>query len=344
MKALFLAGGLGEKLRPLTDEIPKPMLPIMNKPLLERSMTALKECGITEIVISTSYNFKCIEKYFGDGSRFDLKIDYVYEDFPLGTGGAVKKAAQLLDDSFLVFNADIFCDINLKEFIDFHKSKNADVTIAAANVKDTSGCISIECDENGFAKSFVNGEKGNINSNFIDAGIYVINSNVLDEISDDRPVSIKRELFPSLLQNGRKIAVYKTPFYWIDLETPEKYLQAHRDIMSGACKISGLDFTGNGIYKDGKAMVESSAIIKGPAYIGDNVKIGAYVTVGPNAVIGDDVSIHMGGKVVDSILWNNVNIGMFAKLDTAIAASDCKIERKKVYNDTAFTTSESVEW
>ncbi len=166
---------------------------------------------------------------------------------------------------------------------------------------------------------------------------------VLREIPNDRPVSIERETFPALLQKEYKIAVYKGCSYWMDIGTPEKYLQTHEDIMSGDCRIAGVHFGKKSVFKDGKSIIDTTAIITPPVYIGDNVRIGAYATVGPNAVIGDDASIHMGSRVVDSVIWNNVYVGMCAKMDGSIVTSGCKVERKTVHIDTAFTNTESVE-
>lgn len=345
MKALFLAGGMGTRLKPLTDELPKPMVPIMNKPLLERSMINLKTCGINEIVISTCYKSKYIKEYFGDGSKFGLKIEYVSEDIPLGTGGAIKKTEHLYDDTFLVFNADILCNMDFMDLIECHKSKKAAVTIAVTQVDNPSVYGVIEYDQNDYALSFTEKPQADeIKSNYINAGVYVIEPEVLKVIPVDRPVSVEREIFPALLQSGKKVAVYKDCSYWMDIGTPEKYLQTHVDIMAGNCRIAGVNFNNQNIFRDGNSIIDSTAIITGPVYIGNNVKIAANTTVGPNAVIGDDVCIHMGGSVIDSILWNNVNIGSYVNIKGAVASSDFKVQCRTVHRDTAFTPQKSVGW
>jgi mannose-1-phosphate guanylyltransferase len=345
MKALFLAGGMGTRLKPLTDDLPKPMIPIMNRPLLERNMTSLLKCGINEIVISTCYKSKYIKDYFGNGSNFGLKIEYVYEDIPMGTGGAIKKTEDLFNDTFLVFNADILCNMDFTDLIKFHKSKSAAVTIAVTRVKNPSAYGVIEYDKNDYALSFTEKpEADEIKSDYINAGVYVFEPEVLGKIPNDRPVSVERDIFPALLQNKNKITIYKGYSYWMDIGTPEKYLQAHKDIMAGECNIPGVHFINGSIFNDGKSIIDTTAVITGPVYFGNNVKIGAYATVGPNAVIGDNCCIHRGSSVVDTILWNNVDVGAYAQLDGTIAASDCKVERNSIHNDTAFAGSESVEW
>jgi mannose-1-phosphate guanylyltransferase len=316
MKALFLAGGMGTRLKPLTDEIPKPMVPIMNKPLLARSMENLRKCGIDEIVISTGYKSQTIEKYFGDGSKFGLNIEYVIESTPLGTGGAIKNTGHLYDDTFLVFNADILCNMDFTELIKFHKSKSAAVTIAVTRVSNPSAYGVIEYDKCGYALSFTEKPTAEeIRSDYINAGVYVLEPAVLREIPDGRPVSVEREIFPALLRKGHKVAVYNGCSYWMDIGTPEKYLQAHEDIMAGDCRLSGVRFNSRGIYQGCRSAIDVTAVINGPVYIGNNVKIGACATVGPNTVIGNDVQIHAGGSVSNSILWNNVSIGCFPAMD-----------------------------
>ena len=187
MKALFLAGGMGSRLKPLTDELPKPMVPIMNKPLLERSMENLRACGFNEIVISTGYMPQYIEQYFGDGRKFGLKIEYVCEDSPMGTGGAIKKTAHLYDDTFIVLNADILCNMDYEELVACHRSKGAAVTIAVTRVSNPGAYGVIEYDEGDYALSFTEKPKAaEIKSDYINAGVYVFEPEVLRSIPEGR--------------------------------------------------------------------------------------------------------------------------------------------------------------
>jgi len=155
MKALFLAGGRGTRLQPLTDKVPKPMINIMNKPLLERTMIRLREIGISEIVISSCYKSRYIKDYFGDGGQLGLKIHYIVEDLPLGAGGAIKNAEALFNDTFIIFNADILCDIDIQKMLDYHKNSRALATIAVKEVEDPSAYGVIDTDTDGYAVSFV---------------------------------------------------------------------------------------------------------------------------------------------------------------------------------------------
>ena len=341
MKALFLAGGMGTRLKPLTDELPKPMVPIMNKPLLERSMENLRKCGINEIVISTGYKPQCIIDYFGDGSKFGLNIEYVCEEAPLGTGGAIKKTGYLYDDTFLVLNADILCNIDFRELVKFHKSKAALVTIAVTSVSNPSAYGVIEYDENDYAVSFTEKpEAHEIRSSFINAGVYVFEPDVLREITEDRPVSVEREVFPALLRNGYKVAVYKGIKYWMDIGTPEKYMQTHDDIMSGECLISGVRFNSRHVFIEDESRIDATAIIRGPVYIGHNVEIGANAKIGPNAVLGDDVHISAGGRVINSILWENVSLQSSAEMNGIIAAAGFSVKCKAILDDTFITRND----
>ncbi len=332
------------RLKPLTDDLPKPMVPIMNKPLLERSMENLRKCGIRDIVISTGYKSQYIQEYFGSGSKFGLNIEYVCEDFPMGTGGAIKKTSHLYDDTFLVFNADILCNMDFTELVKYHKAKSADVTIAVTRVDNPSAYGVIEYDKNGYAVTFTEKPKADkIKSNYINAGVYVFEPEILREIPENIPISIERETFPQILQNGHKIAVYSGCSYWMDIGTPERYMQTHQDIMAGDCCLSGIHFNNHGVFIELNSKIDSTAEIIGPVYIGSNATIGPYATVGPNAVIGDDVIVHMGCNVTNSILWNNVHVGAFSAMDGVVAASSFKVPCKGNNGNSSFINTDSTK-
>lgn len=305
MKALFLAGGMGTRLRPLTDKLPKPMVPIMNKPLLERTMLNLIKCGITEVVISTCYQPEYIKEYFGDGSKLNLKIEYIVEEHPMGTGGAIKMAQAFLNETFIVYNSDILSDIDLNKMIEYHKASKSAATIAVTQVQDPSMYGVIEYDSDGYAVSFKEKPKqGETFSKSINAGIYIFEPSIFQEIVSDRAVSIEREIFPQMLREDKKIGIYQSGSYWIDIGTIEKYKQTHIDILEGKCKLIDFNFTNNNIYYGKNVEIHPDSEIIGPAYIGDNVIIGAKVLI-RHSVIGNNVSIGSGSKVLESILWDN---------------------------------------
>lgn len=337
MKALFLAGGKGIRLQPLTDKVPKPMVPIMNKPLLERTMIHLKKSGISEVVISSCYRPQYIENYFGNGEHFGLKIKYIVEDIPLGTGGAIKKAEAQFKDTFIVFNSDILSDIDIQKMLDYHKSSHALATIAVTEVQDPSAYGVIECDTDGYAVSFVEKPvQEQISSNFINAGIYIFEPEILKEIPIDSVVSVEREIFPKLLAKGHKIVVYKDGSYWMDIGTLEKYMQVHKDIMDRKCKMIDCGFNSSNISLGKNVIIHSDSKIIGPAYIGDNVEICAKAIIS-HSVIGNNVSIGIGSRVLGSILWNDIDISSDVRLMNTVVTSNCYINKNLNYLNTVYS-------
>ncbi len=328
MKALFLAGGFGKRLRPITNYLPKPMVPVMGKPLLERNIERLKRYGVDEIVLSTCYKPKIIERYFGDGSRLGVKISYLCEDVPLGTAGAIKNAQDFFNDTFLVFNADILSDIDISDMIRFHREKGALATIAAVQVDNPQDYGVIEHDEQGYITAFKEKPKPHeSSSNLINAGIYIFEPQILDEIPGGRPVSVEREIYPLLLRKGYRMAVYNKCSYWLDLGTPEKYFKAHRDILEGLLQIGNIDFRRNMKYISKTARISAGVEVIGPAYIGDNVEIGPGSVIGPCAVLCDSSSIGQGARIVRSVIWDNVRIESGATIINSVILSNCRIDR-----------------
>jgi len=330
MKALFLAGGFGTRLKPITNDLPKPMLPIMGKPLLERNIERLKKYGVNEIVLSTCYKPKKIERHFEDGSKFGVKISYITEDEPLGTAGAIKNAQSKLDDTFIVFNADILSDIDISGMMRFHKEKKALATIAVTQVDNPSDYGVIEHDDNGYITAFKEKPQPHeSSSNLINAGVYIFEPRLLDEIPSGRAVSVERETYPLLLQKGFKIAVYNRCSYWLDLGTPEKYLKAHKDILAGALQIGDYDFRKNRQYISRMARIHPSAEIVGPAYIGDNVEIDSYSVIGPGTVLCEDSSVGKGAQIIGSVVWNHVHVGSGASIVNSVVMSNCRVDRNR---------------
>lgn len=331
MKALFLAGGKGIRLQPLTNGIPKPMVPILNKPLLERTMLHLKKSGISEMIISSCYQPKKIKDYFGDGEQFGLKIQYIVEDIPLGTGGAIKNAEGPFDDTFIVLNSDILCDINIPKMMDYHKKSHAIATIAVTEVQNPSAYGVVESDKKGYAVSFVEKPKAeSITSHFINAGIYIFEPAIFKEISLDGPVSVERDTFPKLLEEGQKIAVYKDNSYWIDIGTLEKYKQVHKDILEGKCKMVDCNTSGNGINLGRNIKIHPDSKIIAPVYIGDNVEIGAKAIIS-NSVIGNNVSIGATSRIIGSVIWDDVHISSAVRLTNTIITSNCEVNKNLTY-------------
>lgn len=328
MKALFLAGGFGTRLRPITNELPKPMVPVMGKPLLELNIQNLKKHGIDEIVLSTCYKPHKIKNYFKDGEKFGVKISYISEDVPLGTAGAIKNAQEFFDDTFLVFNADILSDIDISDMIRFHKEKGALATIAATQVDNPSAYGVIEHDDNGFITAFIEKPQPHeSNSNLINAGIYIFEPELLNEIPSGRPVSIERETYPLLLEKGYKIALYDKCSYWLDLGTPGKYLKVHKDILKGNVEIGPHSFKKEKKYISKTAKIHHNAKIIGSVYIGENVQINSNAVIGPDTVLCDNSTVGIGAKVLGSVVWDNATVGSGATVVNSVIMSNCRVDR-----------------
>ncbi|MBP2031422.1 mannose-1-phosphate guanylyltransferase [Clostridium algifaecis] len=331
MKALLLAGGRGTRLKPLTDRIPKPMVPIMGKPLLERTILKLKKCGVNEIVISTCYKSDFIKAYIGNGEKLGLKVNYISEDIPLGTGGAIKNAEKFFNDTFIILNSDIVCNVPYDKFINYHKNKHAAVSIAMTEVADPSQYGVIEFDKNNYITAFKEKpKKGESNSRWINAGIYVFEPGVLDEIPKNEVVSIEKQTYPLLLNKGYKMSAYKYSDYWLDIGTIKKYMKAHADIfLSNYKKIlkSNNKFDINDlIIKDENINISSNTKITGPVFIGKNVNIHNNCTIGPYTVIGDNSNIYENCNISKSILWNNVLVNKNASLQNTVLTSNYKVK------------------
>ena len=338
MKALFLAGGFGTRLKPITNDLPKPMVPIMGKPLLERNIEKLKKYGVDEIVLSTCYKPGKIRNYFKDGSKLGVKISYITEDMPLGTAGAVKNAQRFFDDTFLVFNADILSDIDISEMIRFHKERGALATIAATQVENPSDYGVIEHDKDGCITAFKEKPGPHVSSsNLINAGVYIFEPQILDEIPGGRAVSIERETYPMLLQKGFKLAVYDRCSYWLDLGTPGKYLKAHRDILDGVLRIGDHDFGTNVQYISRTARINSGVKVIGPAYIGDDVEIDSNSVIGPGAVLCWKSSVGKGARIEGSVVWDRVHVESGASVVNSVVMSRCRVDRNSEKRNAVLT-------
>lgn len=325
MRALLLVGGKGTRLRPLTDRLPKPMVPIIGRPLLERTLEVLRAHGVDEVVLSTCYRADAIERYFGDGSDFGMRVRYVREGIPLGTAGAIKNSSGCFDDSFFVLNADILSNINFSQMLRFHRRKKADVTIAVTRVDNPSAYGVIEYDSEGFATSFREKPK-HIVSHMINAGVYIFEPEVLRRIPAGRPVSVEREVFPQLLADGGRIVVYQGCNYWLDIGTPEKYILAHRDSFTGRLRLPDADFSRRSVCSRRQAGVSGSATLCGPVYLGQGARVEDGAVVGPNVVVGDGGVIGPGCRVANSILWDRVRLDEGVELSGCIVTADCHLK------------------
>jgi mannose-1-phosphate guanylyltransferase len=300
--AILLVGGFGTRLMPLTKNTPKPMLTVAGVPVTEHQLAMAKAAGITEIVLATSYLSEVFIPYFGDGSKWGMKIKYVVEKEPLGTGGAIRNAAKLLDtnESVVILNGDVLSSHNLSEQIRQHEAHDADVTLHLTQVDDARAFGCVPTDSDGRVTAFLEKMENPV-SNQINAGCYVFNPRVVSTIPLDTVVSVERETFPQLVANGAKVFGYLENAYWLDIGTPRALLKASIDIV----KRSG-DF----LAMPG-SVIDPTAVITGGSCIGPNSSIGAVVhidgsiveagsVIGPNATISDSF-VAAGAKVENNV-------------------------------------------
>ena len=321
MKAVILVGGEGTRLRPLTWRRPKAIVPILNRPFLEYLAGYLKQHGITEVILAMGYLPHPIQDCLGDGSKLGVRLHYVVEDSPMGTSGAVKNAESLLDDTFLVFNGDILTEIDLTDMIRLHLEGRGSVSIALTPVDNPTIYGVIETDEKGRVRRFV--EKpgwDEVTTNMINAGIYIVEPEILERIPASRPSMFEHDIFPSLLDEDKPMLGYPSDAYWIDIGTPEKYLKAHHDLLLQR----GKEY----IQIDGTSQVEPGAGMEGPVMIAGNCVIaGGAIITGP-AVLGEGCHIGDGSLIEGSILWDGVRTGNKAEITNSVIGTGSRIEEE----------------
>ena len=325
MKAVILVGGEGTRLRPLTCNIPKAMVPVVNKPFLEHVIGNLAKHGIKDIILAKGHLAGPIAEYLGDGTQLGVRLTFVVEDTPLGTAGAFKNVASYLDETFLALNGDIFTDLDYTGVLSFHRQRRAKATITLAPVEDPTAYGVIETDEQGRVGRFL--EKpapGEVTTNMINAGTYVLEPEVLAEIPPQVKVSIERETFPLLLDRGDPVYAYSSPGYWMDMGTPQKYLQLHRDLLNGKCRHYA-PTSGAGVVTGTQINIHPAAQITGPVLIGNNCTIEQNVRLIGPVVIGDGCHLLEGALIEDSVIWHNVQLGRQVELKHSIVADHCHL-------------------
>jgi NDP-sugar pyrophosphorylase family protein len=330
MKAILLAGGKGTRLRPLTIHTPKPIVPIFNRPFLHYQIDLLKQVPeIDEVILSLNYQPRRIEEIFGDGSDLGIKIRYVVEPAPLGTAGAVKYAGEHLSESVVVFNGDVLTQLDLGAVLRLHRERGAKATIVLTPVDNPTAYGLVETDSNGNITRFLEKPAADeITTNRINAGIYVLEPDTFDRIPSEVSWSIERSYFPSLIERNEAFVAYIYNGYWIDIGTPEKYTQVHRDIMDGryvAAPFQGLAAPRAVVATD--ARVEDGATIEGPCFIDEGVLIKAGARVGPYSVIGRQTQVEEHASIEGAIIWPNCRISRDAEVRNAIVGRNCHVGR-----------------
>jgi len=333
MKAVILAGGHGTRLRPLTYTKPKPLLPLVGKPVLQFIIESLAEQGFNDVVVTSNYVRERIMQYFGDGSQFGVELTYPKEEKSLGTAGSVKNAAKYLNETFLVIQGDNVTDIAFGDVLAFHEEKGGIATIALMTAENPYQFGIAELDFNGRIRKFKEKPRPEeCFSNLISTGLYVLEPEVLDYIPNGVACDFAKNVFPTLLGAGMKIYGYPAEGFWVDIGNAESYMEAVRWILS---KLRGKrisktaeveDFSVKGPIQVGeRTRIESGARIVGPAVIGDDCYLGRGSEIALYSVIESNVEVAEKTRIRSSLVYENTCIGNFSHLSHCIVAEKCKV-------------------
>ena len=317
-EGILLVGGFGTRLRPLTNDTPKPMLPIATLPVTEHQIAMAKRAGVKRIVLATSYLSEVFKPYFGDGSKWNIEIDYAVEKEPLGTGGAIRNAANFLTGygEIVIFNGDVLSSHNLAKQIAWHKQMNAAATLHLTPVADARAFGSVPTDANGRVTAFLE-KMENPPTNNINAGCYVFDSKVIYEIPENKVVSVEHETFPALISSGKLVLGYIEKSYWLDIGTPKALMKGSEDLVKGEADGDALD---NHLFahREKDYVAASSAKVLGT--VSGASSIGADCQIAEGAVI--DASIICDGVTIESATIKNSFIAKGATVDNGQSIID----------------------
>jgi mannose-1-phosphate guanylyltransferase len=327
MKAVILVGGEATRLRPLTCNTAKIMIPMLNRPFFEHLVGYLKKHNIADIILAVGKSPEQIQDYFGDGSKLGVRLTYSMENFPLGTAGALKNAEKSLDESFIVLNGDIFTDIDLSRMMRLHREKKAIASLALTPVEDPTIYGVVETDSEGRVRRFIEKpSRDKVTTNMINGGIYILEPRILGYIAPDTFSMFERDVFPSLLEKGQVMYGYPFQDYWIDIGTPGKYLKLQRDLLRRYVGDNGVRF-------EGDSFVHSSAQIEGPAIIGDGCFIDRNSIVRGPAVLGARCHVGEGAVVEGVVLWQDCQVSKGARLRNCLVACRCQVGEESEITD-----------
>lgn len=328
MQTVVMAGGQGSRLRPLTSNQPKPMVSVANKPLMVHIIDLLKKHGLTEITVTLQFLPTIITNYFGDGSAWDIGISYVTEESPLGTAGSVRNARKFLNRTFIVVSGDALTNIDLSAAAEFHRKKGAAVTIVLKKVPNPLEFgIVITNAEGRIARFLEKPGWGEVFSDTINTGIYIIEPEVLDYIPDDRPYDFSKELFPRLLSDGFPLYGHVAEGYWCDVGNLEQYVRVQKDILDGLVdvQIPGHRLE-NDVWLGDGVEIDETAVISGPALIGNHVKIEALAKVREYSVLGNNVVVKRDNFIHRSVVMDNTYIGPSCHIRGTVVGRNCDIK------------------
>lgn len=333
MKSIIMAGGFGTRLRPLTNNLPKPMVPMVNRPIIEHIIELLKINSITDLTALLYFQPETISDHLGDGSKLGVKIDYITLTVDLGTAGAVGSAMRKWADSdgtTLVISGDVLTDIDLNRAVEFHKQRKSMATIVLTRVDNPLPFGIVITDEEGKIIRFL--EKpgwGEVFSDTINTGIYILEKEVLNYIPPDREFDFSKDLFPRLLENKEPMYGYIADGYWKDVGSLEEYRQANLDILTGKVKvrIPGERVNEKGLWVGRNSRIDYTAQLDGTIVIGENCRIEADTKIA-NSIIGSDTVIEEGSVIIDSVVWDDVKIARSALIQENVIANNTFIDER----------------
>ena len=331
MRAVLMAGGSGTRLRPLTCDLPKPMVPIFNRPIAEHIINLLKRNSITEVIATLYYLPDVMRDYFQDGSDFGVQMTYaVEEDQALGTAGCVKNISELLNETFLVISGDSITDFDLNEAIRFHKEKKSKATLVLTRVPNPIEFgVVITDKENRINRFLEKPSSSEIFSDTVNTGTYILEPEVLDYLPDNEESDFSKDLFPLLLEKGEPMYGYVADGYWCDVGHLDAYRDAHYDALAGKVTIDfDYEEQSPGIRVGQNTHIDPSAKIEPPVLIGNNCRIGPRTHLSPGTVIGDNVTIGADAEIKRPIIWNGVTVGDDANLCGCIISRGTHVARR----------------
>lgn len=314
--AVVLVGGQGTRLRPLTLSAPKPMLPTAGVPFLEHLLSRIRAIGIQHVVLGTSYKAETFTAHFGDGSAFGLEIEYLVEDSPLGTGGAIRNVAERLrSETVLIFNGDILSGVDLAALLATHTDNDADVTLHLVKVPDPRAFGSVPTDADGRVQAFLEKTDSPLTDQ-INAGCYVFRRTVLEDIPAGQVISVERDTFPGLLASGARVFGHVDSSYWLDLGTPAAFVRGSADLVLGMAPTDALPGP------------------TGPALVLPGAEVAADATVSGGTTIGAGATVRQAAVVDGSIVFDGAVIGEGAKVSASVIGAGARIGASTIVSET----------
>ncbi len=320
MKAVILVGGLGTRLRPLTCNTPKPMIPLVNRPFIEHMLLRLRDQGIDEVILAVQYLANQFEAALGDGSRLGIKLHIIPEPEPRGTAGAVKNVEHLLGETCFVFNGDLLTDLDLNAMLEFHREKGSKATISLTPVEDPTQFGLVEMENDYKIQRFLEKPRPeDVTTNLINAGTYILEPDIFRYVPPNEFYMFERGLFPVLLQTGDPLYGFASRSYWSDIGTPQTYLEVSHDILIGRvdCDIPGQEIESR-VWVENGADIHESAQIIGPVVFGPEVRVGRGTRIIGPVVLGKGCQIGTDVIIENSVLWENNTIEEGASLRSCV--------------------------